>query len=165
MRKKFFLSSLFFILTFSVIAQPSKRKLSIVIKDNVNMQFISNDYLITQDSIVIKGDSDYGRSKVNYINKKLSKQERKNLEQFMKTFPLDSLEDAYFNDFKNMDYISPEHFPRVIEVSIEYNKKNYKTKITNCYVYKLGRLFDFLNSFFPPEVRIKFSQDDFKASY
>ena len=175
MKKKIFFFGLFIILSFSLAAQfilalslpdqHGKKNLSIIIKDNVNMQFISNDYLITKDSVIIKGDSDYGRTKVNYINRKLSKQERKSLEQFIKAFPLDSLEDAYFNDFKNMEYISPEHFPRVIEITIEYMDKSYKTKITNCYVYKAGKLFDFLNSFFPPEVRIKFKKDDFNAFF
>ena len=58
-----------------------KKFLSLTISDNVNMQFISNDYLVTKDSIIIRGDSDYGRTKVNYMSRTLSKTEKKNLEQ------------------------------------------------------------------------------------
>ncbi|MEP7171064.1 MAG: hypothetical protein ABI855_16980 [Bacteroidota bacterium] len=148
----------------SGIAQK-KKFLNLTIKDNVNMQFISNDYLVTKDSIIIRGDSDYGRTKVNYISRELSKAEKKNLEKFMKSFPVDSLWETYFSEYNNMEYISPEHFPRVIEIKFEYKEKKYKTKLTNCYVYKAAGLFDFLNPLFPPEVRIKFKKEDFNAFY
>jgi hypothetical protein len=156
---------LFGSLTIVSNGQNNSKWLQITIKDNISMQFISNDYFVTKDSVVIIGDSDYGRTKVNYTRRKLTKDERKKLESFLKTFPADSLEDAYFNDFKNMGYISPEHFPRVINVDIDYNGKKYTTKMTNCYVYKLANLFNFLNEFFPPEVRIKLNKDEFNAFF
>ncbi len=155
---------IFFLVSPGVFAQK-KSFMRVAVKDNVNMQFISNDYLITKDSITIKGDSDYGRTKVNYLSRKLSKTEKKSVEQFMKTFPADSLWETYFSEYNNMEYISPEHFPRVIEIAIDYKEKTYKTKLTNCYVYKAADLFDFLNPLFPPEVRIKFKKEDFNAFY
>jgi len=162
--KQVFSFALFISIFFSANAQ-TKKFLSVTINDNVNMQFISNDYVVTKDSVMIKGDSDYGRTKVNYISRKLSKTEKKNLEKFMKTFPVDSLSESYFSDYNNMQYISPEHFPRVIEIKFDYKEKKYKTKLTNCYVYKAADLFDFLNQLFPPEVKIKFKKEDFNAFY
>ncbi|MEO5569456.1 MAG: hypothetical protein ABIT08_02375 [Bacteroidia bacterium] len=156
---------LFIAFSFSGRAQQDKKFLGVTIKDNVNMQFISNDYLVTMDSVTIKGDSDYGRTKVNYISRSLTKTEKKSLEKFMKTFPADSLMETYFSEYNNMEYISPEHFPRVIEIAVDYSEKTYKTKLTNCYVYKAADLFDFLNPLFPPEVRIKFLKTDFNAFY
>ncbi len=165
MCKNFFFILIFITFCFCADAQHDKKFISVAIRDNVNMQFISNDYLVTKDSLIIKGDSDYGRTKVNYISRKLSKTERKSFDQFMKTFPADSLWETYFSEYNNMEYISPEHFPRVIEINFEYRDKNYKTKMTNCYVYKAADLFDFLNPLFPPEVRIKFKKEDFNAFY
>ncbi|HKR03379.1 MAG TPA: hypothetical protein VJY62_01985 [Bacteroidia bacterium] len=164
MYKQILIIVLFISICFSAAAQ-NKKFLSLTISDNVNMQFISNDYLVTKDSIIIKGDSDYGRTKVNYMSRALTKTEKKNLEKFMKTFPADSLWETYFSEYNNMEYISPEHFPRVIEIKFEYKEKKYKTKMTNCYVYKAADLFDFLNPLFPPEVRIKFKKEDFNAFY
>ena len=154
-----------FLISISVFGQQDKKFMRLLIKDNVNMQFISNDYLVTKDSIIIKGDSDYGRTKVNYLGRKLTKEEKKSLEQFMKKFPADSLWETYFSEYNNMEYISPEHFPRVIEIAFDYKEKSMKTKMTNCYVYKAADLFDFLNPLFPPEVRIKYKKEDFNAFY
>ena len=164
MSKRIFVILIFLFFIISAKAQK-KNFLQLSIKDNVNMQFISNDYFVTKDSLVIKGDSDYGRNKVNYISRKLTKSEKKSVEQFMKTFPVDSLWETYFSEYNNMEYISPEHFPRVIEITVEYKEKIYKTKITNCYVYKAAALFDAVNPLFPPEVRIKFKKEDFNAFY
>jgi len=165
MCKNIFLISIFISVCFCANSQHGKKFISVSIKDNVNMQFISNDYIVTKDSLIIRGDSDYGRTKVNYINRKLTKSEKKSVEQFMKSFPADSLWETYFSEYNNMEYISPEHFPRVIDINFVYKDKNYKTKMTNCYVYKAADLFDFLNPLFPPEVRIKFKKEDFNAFY
>jgi hypothetical protein len=164
MQMRIFIIALFISFCISAAAQK-KNFVQLSIKDNVNMQFISNDYLVTKDSLIIKGVTDYGKSKVNYLSRKLSKDEKKSLEKFMKSFPVDSLWQTYFSEYKNMEYISSEHFPRVIEMSFVYKEKTYNSKITNCYVYKAASLFDFLNPLFPPEVRIKFKKEDFNAFY
>lgn len=156
---------LIFVFALSAEAQHSKKNISIAIKDNVNMQFISNDYYITNDSLIIRGDSDYGRTKVRYIGRALSKKEKKGIKNFLKTFPADSLEDAYFSDYSNMSYISPEHYPRVVTLEMEYNGKEYKSKMTNCYATKIADLCIFLNDLFPPEVRIKLKKEEFNAFF
>lgn len=134
-------------------------------KDNVGMQYISNDYYMHNDSLFIKGDSDFGRTKVDYLKRKLSKAEIKKIKSFMQTFPVDSLEDAYFNEFNNMSYISPDHYPRIIDLEITYKGKEYKSKMTNCYANKIANLCNFLNDFFPPEVRIKLPREEFNAFF
>ena len=83
----------------------------------------------------------------------------------MKSFPADSLEDAYFNEFNSMHYISSDHFPRVVDLEINYNGKNYKSKMTNCYANKIAFLCDFLNEFIPSEVRIKLRKEDFDGYF
>lgn len=154
---------LLFVLGFFV-AHGQQKAINISIKDNTGLQYILNEYYFKNDSLYIRGDSDYGRSKIDYLQRKLERSEIKKIKSFLKTFPLDSLEDTYFNEFNTMQYISPDHFPRVIEVEISYNGKNYKSKMTNCYVHKIANLCNFLNEFIPPEVRIKLRKEDFDAT-
>ena len=144
----------------SVLAQKA---ITISIKDNTGLQYVLNEYYFNNDSLRIRGDSDYGRSKIEYLKRKLNKAEIKKLKSFMKTFPADSLEDSYFNEFNTMKYISADHFPRVVDVEIDYNGKNYKSKMTNCYAVKIANLCNFLNEFIPPEVRIKLRKEEFDA--
>ena len=138
---------------------------SIDIDDNAGLQYQNNIYHVTQDSVTIKGKSDYGRSNVDYIQRKLSASEKKQIQKFIATFAADSLKETYFNEYSNFDYISADHFPRVIEVNIEKQKKNIHTKATNAYVYLLADLFNQLNFLFPPEVNIKYDKSKFNAMY
>ena len=138
---------------------------TIDIDDNAELQYQNNIYHVTQDSVTIKGKSDYGRSNVDYIQRKLTASEKKQVQKFITTFAVDSLKENYFNEYSNFDYISAEHFPRVIEVIIEKQKKTVHTKATNAYVYLLADLFTQLNFLFPPEVSIKYDKSKFNAMY
>ena len=138
---------------------------TINIDDNAGLQYQNNIYHITQDSLTIKGKSDYGRSNVEYLKRKLTSSEKKQLEKFLANYPADSLKESYFNEYSNFDYISAEHFPRVIEVTIEKQKKKFHTKATNAYVYLIADLFNQVNSILPMEVRIKYDKSKFNAIY
>ncbi|MFI5219210.1 MAG: hypothetical protein ACHQNT_06945 [Bacteroidia bacterium] len=159
--KKNILLLLFLVMASFVFAQ--NKKLYVHFNDNTGLQFTSNDFIFTTDSLFIRGDSDFGRQKTEYLRRKLLNQEIKKIKSFLKSFPLDSLEDAYFNDYKSMGYISPEHYPRVVIAEINFNGKEYKTKMTNCYAYKIADLISFFNTFIPDEVEIKLKKEDFDA--
>lgn len=149
-----------------LISVPSyAQNFTIDIDDNAGLQYQNNLYHLTNDSLTIKGKSDYGRSNVDYLKRKLTASEKKQIEKFAATFPADSLKETYFNEYSNFDYISAEHFPRVIEVTIQKQKKTIHTKTTNAYVYLLADLFNQLNLLFPPEVIIKYDKSKFNAMY
>lgn len=158
----------FLILTNSVSAQhlpTGQAGVFIYIKDNINHQFNNIEYFIRNDSLIIRAASDFGRTKVNYLERKLKKDERKAIASFMKSFPMDSLRENYFDEFNSFGYIAADHFPRVIDAEIKIGDIQKKVKATNVYVILLSRMIDFLNTYFPSETRIKFVQADFKASY
>ena len=148
---------------YSIFAYAQSKFLNVHINDNTGLQFVSNDYIFTQDSLLIRGDSDYGRQKLNYLKRKLTRQELKKIKSFLKSFPLDSLEDVYFSEYNNMDYISADHYPRVLIIEVNFNSKDYKTKMTNCYAYKIADMVSFFNTFIPDEVDIKLRKEDFNA--
>lgn len=141
------------------------KRFSLYINDNTGTQHQTCTYVITQDSLIIKGLSDYGRTPVNYLNRKLEKKEIDTLRFFLKSLTLDSLSDQYYNEYNNFKYITADHFPRVIEVEFVIDKKEKKTKITNAYVERIARLFEIMNKLIPSEVRINYNRNDFNAFY
>ncbi len=147
------------------VFHSNAQNFTIDINDNVGLQYQNNIYHITQDSLTINGKSDYGRTNVNYLQRRITASEEKHLQRFLKSFPADSLQETYFSDYNNFSYISAENFPRVIEVKIESQNKIYVTKATNAYVRLLAELFSQINFLFPPEVNIKYDKSKFNAMY
>ncbi len=147
-------------------AQRHSQAYRIKIEDNRNLQYNSYEYLFKDDSLTISGMADFGRTRVSYLKLKLTKKQRKTILNYLKTFPLDSLQKEYHDDYHNFGYIAADHFPRVIDLEIRVGLKQYFSKAANAYVNHYGRLIQFLNDFIPDEtVRIKFKESDFKKSY
>lgn len=156
------------ILLFLVFMNPISlfaQNFAVDIYDNAGLQYQYNIYHITQDSLTIKGKSDYGRSNVEYLKRKLTSAESKQIQKLISAFAADSLKENYFNEYSNFEYISADNFPRVIEVTITKDKQTFYTKATNAYVYLLADLFKVVNSLFPPEVNIKYDKRKFNAMY
>ncbi len=148
------------------LGQAANKGYRIKISDNRNLQFNSYEYLFKGDSLKIFGVSDNGKSKVNYLSRKLKKKERKSIIKFLAQYPADSLQAEYFDDFVSFGYISSDHFPRVVELEIRKGLTQYKSKATNAWVKRYGELFDFLNTFISSqEVKLKFLESDFKKSF
>ncbi len=167
MFKKFtFLIFAFLVSVVILHAQAVKNSFRIKITDNRNIQHNTIEYLFKNDSLKIFGISDYGKSEVNFLAVKLKKQQAKAIKKFIFSFPVDSLQQEYFDDFVNFGYITADHFPRVIEVEIRLGLKQYKSKATNAYVKIYATLFDFLNAYIPREaVRLQFIETDFKKTF
>jgi hypothetical protein len=161
--KKYYFISI--CLTLLISFSTSAQTFTIDIIDNAGLQHQTNLYHITQDSLVIKAKSDYGRSNVDYLQRKLTISEKKQLEKFITVYPADSLKETYFNEYSNFDYISAENFPRVIEITIEKENKTFYTKATNAYVYLIADLFENVNMLLPIEVKIKYDKSKFNAMY
>lgn len=143
------------ILLFILPLSSSAQKLSIYITDNRSNQFVLNKYFITDDSLVITGLADYGKSNVDYLRKKITRQQVKKIKHFLSTFKFEDVQQEYFGSYENLKYIASDHFPRVIEVRIDTGSKKALTKITNSYVTMLIPFFDEINSLLPDEVKIR----------
>lgn len=137
----------------------------IEIKDNLAKMNMEQVYRITPDSLIITGKSDYGRSNVNYLNRKLNETEKKSIGMLIAKFPVDSLKEVYFNDYSNFKQIDEENYPRSIDVKLEVKGKSYSSKATNAWVELYNRLFEALNPVFPPEVRIRLDKSKFNVFY
>lgn len=150
----------------TAFSQAADKSYRIKISDNRNLQHNSYDYIFKDDSLKIMGVADYGKSNVLYFTKKLSKKEVKAIRSYLFSFPVDSLQKEYFDDFISFGYISADHFPRVIEIDFRRGLKMSKTKITNCWVESINNMFLFLNQYIPKEeVKLKFLKQDFKKFY
>ncbi len=137
----------------------------IIIIDNLAKMNMEQAYRITPDSLFITGKSDYGRTNVNYLQRKLSPAEQKQMAELIKTFPADSLKEVYFNDYTNFKQIDSENYPRSIDVKIEKGGKTMISKATNAWVELYNRLFLAVNPLFPPEVRIVLDKSQFNVFY
>lgn len=146
-------------------AQKKISKIDITISDNNGFQFLSQDYRITHDSLFITGVSDNGKTKVDYLKRMLTKSEKKQIQLFFTKFSCDSLQKEYFNEFNSMGYITYDHYPRVINMTLKKNDNYCETKITNCFVFRVSNMINYLNDFFPAEVKIFFKKEDFKEAY
>ncbi|MBK7966402.1 MAG: hypothetical protein IPK10_14710 [Bacteroidetes bacterium] len=58
----------------------------IIIKDNMAKMNMEQAYRITNDSLIITGKSDYGRSNVDYLKRVLTPKERKLVAGILKIF-------------------------------------------------------------------------------
>ena len=144
-----------FVFLFFLPLLTSAQKLSIYITDNRSNQFVLNKYFITDDSLVITGLADYGKSNVDYLRKKLTRQQVKTIKHFLSTFKFEDVQEMYFGSYDNLKYISADHFPRVIEVRIDTGSKKAITKISNSYVSMLIPFFEEINNLLPDEVKIR----------
>jgi hypothetical protein len=160
-----FFTLLFLTLTVYVNAQQLKKPFSILLTDNYNMQFLENDYRITQDSLIITAINDKGVTRVDYLNRKLTKAEKKTMKNFLKTFNVDSLSGEYFSEFKNLKFIDYTHYPRLMRMEFIAPHLSKKIKVTNCYVYRVADYINIINPMIPGEVRIKYRKDDFDQTF
>ena len=149
------MKKLMFVFLFFLPLLTSAQKLSIYITDNRSNQFVLNKYFITDDSLVITGLADYGKSNVDYLRKKLTRQQVKTIKHFLSTFKFEDVQEMYFGSYDNLKYISADHFPRVIELRIDTGSNKAITKISNSYVSKLIPFFEEINNLLPDEVKIR----------
>lgn len=135
------------------------------IKDNTARMNMDQVYKITGDSVIITGQGDYGRSKVNYLRRLITAEEKKKVEDFMNSFPFDSIRPEYFNDYSNFKIIDADNYPRSIELRIIRADSTIQSRATNVWVGLYDRLFEGFNPLFPPEVRIKWDKSKFNVFY
>ncbi len=137
----------------------------IIIKDNMAKMNMEQAYRITNDSLIITGKSDYGRSNVNYLQRALTPKEQKFIAGVLKSFPVDSLKPEYFDGYANFQQINDENYPRSIELTIEQKGKTISSRSTNAWVRLQVQFFDLINPIFPTEVQITLDKSKFNVFY
>ena len=154
------------ILVFVSLAQMGlAQSWQIIIKDNMAKMNMEQAYRITNDSLIITGKSDYGRSNVDYLKRALTPKEQKQIASILKTFPADSLKPEYFDGYSNFQQINDENYPRSIELTIEQKGKTISSRSTNAWVRLQVQFFDLINPIFPPEVQITLDKSKFNVYY
>lgn len=137
----------------------------IVIRDNLARMNMEQNYKFTTDSLVITSVSDNGRTHVNYLNRKLTPEEKKTLTTFIQKFPADSIKEVYFDGYSNYEIIDDEHFPRSIDLMITKKNIIYVSKATNSWVRLYDQLFEVVNKMIPAEARIAYDKSKFNVFY
>ncbi|MBP7168474.1 MAG: hypothetical protein KBB64_12510 [Bacteroidia bacterium] len=157
----------FLLLTFFVAASmiAPAQKMEILINDNLAKMNMGQTYRITNDSLVVTGKADYGRSNVDYLRRTLTSKEKKKIQKLLSTFPVDSLRPEYFDDYSNFKIIDEEHYPRSIDISITWKEKTTVSRATNAWVSLYMQLIDAVNPFFPEEVRVVVDKSKFNVFY
>lgn len=143
----------------------SAQQFEIIVRDNLakmNMEQVSK---ITSDSVVITAVSDQGRSRVNYLNRRLTEKERRVVNDFLKSYPVDSLVQEYFKDYSNFTIIDEEHYPRALEVTVSIGDNRITSKATNAWVGLYDRLFQMMNTILPSEAAILLDKSKFNVFY
>lgn len=138
---------------------------TITITDNAAIYNNRIDYVFTQDSLSVSGVGDFGRTPVNFLRRKLTKSESKVINKFLKSFPIDSLDDLYNNPFNPIDFENKGFYPRIMEVEIKYKSKSHLYKSINCWVRHSANLVQTLNPMLPTEVKIKYDKSAFNTIY
>lgn len=163
-RSLLYIAFAIFLTAAEVEGQPTPDRY-IEIKDNTARMNMDHVYRITSDSLLITGKGDYGRSNVTYLLRPLTKDEKKVVGEFIRTFPLDSLQPLYFNEYTNFQIIDADNYPRSIEVNVVWEEKEIHSRATNAWVGLYDRIFTGLNPLFPAEVRIKWDKSRFNVFY
>lgn len=138
---------------------------SIKITDNAAIYNNKIEYQIINDSLIIIGVGDFGRTPVKYLSRSLTKKEKKSLHKFLNTFPLDSLDDLYRNDFNPVDYDNKSYYPRLMEIHLSRKNQQMWYRTENCWVRYSDLIFNFINPMLPAEVRIQYDKSNFNAFY
>ncbi len=153
---------LFLMFGFSLRAQL-KKDFYFQISDNTGLAHVWNDYLVTADSLFLTGDSDFGRSRVRYIARPLTRAEKKMLDAFFNKYDFTRLEDRYWNEPNQEQLTDPVHTYRIIKAEGRYRHHVFRTSMQNCYAEKVVRLIAIMNRLVPAEVRIKLNKEDFQV--
>lgn len=135
------------------------------LEDNTGKMNVAYIYYITSDSLFIKGVSDYGRTRVNYLARILTSEEKKRFADFLSGYPFDLVQEKYFNDYSNYTFIDYENFPRAMKLNLRKGNHEISSEMTNAWVGVYDLVLQHLNTIVPAEVKITYDKSAFTAFY
>lgn len=160
-----FAGALFLFLLCSHSLIFAQKSAVIHITDNAGQYNNKIEYHLTADSLVITGVADFGRTPVKYISRKLMKSEKRRLKKFLHTFPVDSLDDLYRNEFNPVVYDGKNYYARIMEIKIHTGKQERVYRTENCWVRYSDMIIKTINPMLPAEVKIDYDKAAFNAFY
>jgi len=136
--------------------KPGEPGGTIEIHDNQYACYNSTEYylILVDSSLVIDNYSEHGdMNDTNYnpddlLNEKLSKEDMLRAQDFMASFPWDSLEDKYESGKKKECDSTRE-----INIIVRDNNLRKDIQIKDCYSKNMARVFNFINSLIPKNKR------------
>lgn len=143
----------------------AQKNTEIHITDNAGLYNNKIEYRLTADSLVITGVADFGRTPVKYLSRKLLKSERRQLKKLIHTFPVDSLDDLYRNEFNPVMYDGKNYYARIMEIKIHNGKEERVYRTENCWVRYSDMIIQTINPMLPSEVKISYDKAAFNAFY
>ena len=146
-------------------AVAQNRNFFIQVTDNASQLNNTVDYFVTNDSLIVTGFGDYGRTPVNYLRRALTSGESLKIHSFLTGFPIDSLDDLYQHPFNPGDYDGKNFYPRITEVTVGFGTNERSYRAINCWVRYSDLIFNALNPMLPAEVRIKHDSSKFEKHY
>lgn len=163
MLKSILIAGLFTLLSLLTAKAQLPKDFYLLLKDNLSLVNVWNDYKLTADSIIIIGDSDFGRKRVRYLERPLSKKEKKEIAAFFKKFDLNKLEDIYINEPNHEQLADEVRTYRIIQMEGQYKKTFFRSSMQNCYSSTFVSFINLMNKFVPGEVRIRVYKENFNA--
>lgn len=137
----------------------------LLLKDNISLVNIWNDYRLTSDSLIIIGDSDFGRKRVRYLARPLTRKEKKEIAVFFKKNDFAKLEDIYINEPNHEQLADDIRTFRIIQMEGQYKKTFFRSSMKNCYSSTFAGFVDLMNRYVPAEVRIRLKKEEFNAVF
>jgi hypothetical protein len=137
----------------------------LLLKDNTGLVNVWNDYKLTSDSLIIIGDSDFGRKRLQYLARPLSRKERKEIAAFFKNFELGKLEDIYINEPNHEQIADEVRTFRNIQMEGQYKKTFFRSSMQNCYSLTFASFINLMNRYVPAEVKIRVKKEDFNVIF
>jgi hypothetical protein len=156
---------LFLVIVCLPICNYAQGSFMISIQDNAGQLNNKVEYMFTNDSLIVNGVGDYGRSPVSYIHRQLSKKECRKLRTFLNSFPIDSLDDVYNFDFTPASYEGKGYYARIMKVEISNAGNSRSYEAYNCWVRFTSMIIQAVNPLLPQEVRIKYDKNNFEKFY
>ncbi len=163
MLKSFCIAGLIAMLNLFAANAQLPKDFYLLLKDNISLVNVWNDYKLTADSLYIIGDSDFGRKRVRYLTRPLTKKEKKEIAAFFKKFDLNKLEDIYINEPNHEQMADDVRTYRIIQMEGQYKKIFFRSSMQNCYSSTFVSFVNLMNKFVPGEVRIRVNKEDFNA--
>ncbi len=163
MLKSIRFAGLFILLGLQTANAQLPKDFYLLLKDNLSLVNVWNDYKLTADSILIIGDSDFGRKRVRYLARPLSKKEKKEIAAFFKKFDLNKLEDIYINEPNHEQLVNEVNTYRIIQLEGQYKKTFFRSSMQNCYSSTFVSFVNLMNKFVPDEVRIRVFKENFNV--
>ncbi|NNF01235.1 MAG: hypothetical protein HKN22_00980 [Bacteroidia bacterium] len=134
----------------------------LVVIDNAGSKSSYIKYVVRGDSLIVTALTDFGRTRVEYLEEQLKGSQLKNVRK--KIMKWSKQENSRYSNEANLDRYGEAFAPRELKCVFQHKDQNSQVRIFNCYHPQLNELFLLLNDLLPEEIKIDYNNSDFKTS-